>query len=325
VEPEQGIGITVSEKNCARNNADNNWHLEGHQIVAPAMSAHTKAMCIGVQDGSCEPGASVELKPCDEMTPDLEWNAKVTSGGSGCGPGDPERPSMDAPKGDCTLELYHGYNYKTYVSSYGIGKYFTRKMTASIGWKDAKFAESMKRFQQGIRDGDYSQEDIKGFTGEGSSGPGDSDWTLLEENATSSAESLVKKRALRSGRSLIEKVRRTEGVYSDKDRHTTSINSFKLYGPVGCEAILYEDEKLEGMARCDWTVEGNDEYGAQEKDEIAACPDTALCCGLNGGSGVDGALTAGAHMGDGYIASFEVKWNAMAAKAAMEKEQQAAR
>ena len=50
-----------------------------------------------MREGSCIPGAAVELKACDEATPDLAWKPTIVENKGGCAEKEPEAEEEEAP------------------------------------------------------------------------------------------------------------------------------------------------------------------------------------------------------------------------------------
>jgi len=132
------VGIRLCDKDDSALN--NEWHLDSGRVVAPAVASpggsalNTKSQCFGVKDGSCRPGSSVELKDCDDATPDLIWKPTVVLAKGGCPkkspslPSTPEKPSNQFPSKQeiCELDWYEKIGFAGKVMTYKNGRYYRR-------------------------------------------------------------------------------------------------------------------------------------------------------------------------------------------------------
>jgi len=97
---------------------------------------------------------------------------------------------------------------------------------------------------------------------------------LLERRASSAQDAFMQQQAM-------------DGTMMKKDgRHTSSIGSWKLSGPVGCEVMLYNDKNLEGDM-CHMTIDKEDGYNNQPYDDVVECEDMELCCPFDSVSSVE--------------------------------------
>jgi len=282
VEGEDGRTLRAGRKYCGRNRPDNRWTLNEKQVIAPLMPTHTKSMCIGVRGGSCNPYGTVMLKPCDEATADMNWKPSVIDASGKCAePKVPPEKEPEAPlKGECTLTLYEEYNYRNFVASYGNGKFHTRKAKGFIQ-TGMSLNESMdvSRMDDDDDDDDYNGEEEDDEQAEAQ--------RAAKVRSRMAQQLLLARRGNSSSGDAFLQQQAMDGTLMKKDnRHTSSIGSWKLAGPVGCEVKLYSDKNLEG-SQCHMTVDKNDGYNNQPYDDVVQCPDMELCCPFKDVSSVE--------------------------------------
>jgi hypothetical protein len=263
VDVEDGVTLRVSGNRCKKKSAYyNSWHLDEGRVVAPAVPGNDKTMCIGVREGSCIPGAAVELKACDEATPDLAWKPTIVENKGGCAEKEPEEEEEDAV---CTLYWYKGTGYNGLVAKYTNGKYYTRKrwwraFFENIGWLKA-FVQTNSTTAENAsgvmaRDGLSSDKSYKK--------------TLLQQRLRGGAEEAAY--ASEADGTLTKK-----GGSSGPIRHQSDMGSFIFQGPKGCKVTMFSEEKFKGD-RCNIDTDTYDVAYGGVKDDKVTCTDTPVCC-----------------------------------------------
>jgi hypothetical protein len=265
VDPEDGVTLRVSKNRCKRKSAYyNSWHLDEGRIIAPAVPGNDKTMCVAVKDGSCRPGSAIELRPCDDATPDLAWKPTIVENKGGCAVKDPEEEDEQAT---CTLEWYKRTGYSGLVAKYTNGKYYKRK-----SWWRA-FTSTFNLAQLNATTSEQNSTGV--LTRDGLSSGRSYKQTLLQQRLRGTAEEAAQ--ASETDGTLMKKGGGGSSSSSGPSRHTSDMGSFIFSGPKGCSLTIYSEEKFRGD-QCSITMADYDQAYGGSKDERVTCYDTPVCC-----------------------------------------------
>merc|ERR1719240_1467395 len=262
VDPTDGITLKVSKNRCKRKSAYyNSWHIDEGRIVAPAVPGNDKTMCIGVRDGACTPGSAIELRPCDDATPDLAWKPQIVENKGGCAMKDPEEEEAEAT---CTLEWYTETGYSGMVAKYTNGKYYRRKKS----WR------AFSNFMQMNETDEHNSTGL--LTRDGLSDRSYRSGLLQQRLRRGRGEKAAAEESETDG-TLTRKGGGGAAVNGFSTRHTSDMGSFIFSGPKGCSLTLYSEEKFRGD-QCSITMSDFDTAYGGSKDDRVTCSDTPLCC-----------------------------------------------
>jgi hypothetical protein len=272
VDPSDGITLRISKNRCKRKSAYyNSWHLDEGRIVAPAVPGNDKTMCIGVKYGSCTPGVAIQLRPCDDATPDLAWKPTIVENKGGCALKDPEEEEEEAT---CTLQWYKSTGYSGQIAKYTNGKYYRRKKW----WRAYSFlqgnatGENLRELHP-LRNLQNSTEPL---TRDGLSDRSYGSSLLAQRVQRAKAAALTSETdgtLMKKGGGGGDSRRR----WTRPARHTSDMGSFIFSGPKGCSMTLYSEEKFRGDQCTITTADLDTAYGGS-KDDRVTCSDMPLCC-----------------------------------------------